>query len=116
MLTPKPSKFSISGQSTLKILGKSGFFPRFQEVVSRHVGDFGPKSFPHALISKELKIICKVSGEIYTPVGYRGGGGGPLPWTVDSEQWSVVNHPSDEDQSLGTPVSKGPLLWSLFML
>jgi hypothetical protein len=26
------------------------------------------------LISNELKIICKVLGEIYTPIGYRGEG------------------------------------------
>jgi hypothetical protein len=26
------------------------------------------------LISNELKIICKVLGNIYTPVGYRGEG------------------------------------------
>ncbi len=38
--------------------------------------NLGAKSFQQALISNGLEIICKVSEEIYTPVGYRGGGGG----------------------------------------
>ena len=29
----------------------------------------GVKSFPQALISNGLEIICKVSREIYTPLG-----------------------------------------------
>ena len=29
----------------------------------------GVKSFPQTLISNGLEIICKVSGEIYTPLG-----------------------------------------------
>jgi hypothetical protein len=38
------------------------------------MGDFVSKSFQQALISNELKIICKVLGGIYTPQGYRGVG------------------------------------------
>jgi len=34
----------------------------------------GVKSFQQELISKGLKIICKVSGGIYSPGGYGGGG------------------------------------------
>jgi hypothetical protein len=37
--------------------------------------NLGSKSFAQALIPNGLKIICKVEGEIYTPQGYRGGGG-----------------------------------------
>jgi hypothetical protein len=51
---------------------KTGFFRRFSEEKSHHAGYFGVKSFPKELISKELKIICKVFREIYTPWGYRG--------------------------------------------
>ncbi len=36
---------------------------------------WGVKSFPQALISNGLEIICKVSRRIYTPVWYRGVGG-----------------------------------------
>ncbi len=63
--------------------------------------NLGVKSFQQALISNGLEIICKVSGEIYTPGGERGGVGG-TPFSVVSEQWSVV--------------SKSPRLWTLFML
>jgi hypothetical protein len=35
--------------------------------------NLGSKSFQQALIPNELEIICKVSEEIYTPQGYRGG-------------------------------------------
>ncbi len=31
--------------------------------------NLGEKSFPQALISNGLEIICKISGEIYTPLG-----------------------------------------------
>ncbi|MGA3162067.1 MAG: hypothetical protein ABSC77_12695 [Terracidiphilus sp.] len=66
--------------------GKRPDFPGdFSEAISHHVGYFGMKNFPQALIPNGLKIICKFFGEIYTPQGYRGGGGwGGLP--VDSEQ------------------------------
>jgi len=37
--------------------------------------NFGAISFSQALIPNELKIICKVYGDIYTPGGYRGGRG-----------------------------------------
>jgi predicted GNAT family acetyltransferase len=36
--------------------------------------NLGAKSFQQALIPNELEIICKVSGGIYTPGGYRGRG------------------------------------------
>jgi hypothetical protein len=36
--------------------------------------NFGAISFSQALIPNELKIICKVYGDIYTPGGYRGEG------------------------------------------
>jgi hypothetical protein len=45
------------------------------------VGKFGAEIFPQALITLDLKIICKVLRKIYTPGGYRGeGGGGGGPW------------------------------------
>jgi hypothetical protein len=53
---------------------KTGFFRCFSEAKSHHVGEFGSEVFPQALISNELKIICKVSENIYTPGGYRGEG------------------------------------------
>jgi hypothetical protein len=37
--------------------------------------NLGSRSFTQALILNELKIICKISREIYTPQGYMGGYG-----------------------------------------
>jgi hypothetical protein len=48
---------------------KKGFFRSFSEAKSHDVGYFGAKYFPQTLIPKRLEIICKVSGEIYTPWG-----------------------------------------------
>jgi hypothetical protein len=39
---------------------KSGIFRCFSDAESHDVGQRGLKSFPHTLISMELKIICKV--------------------------------------------------------
>ena len=60
------------------------------------------------LISNELKIICKVLWNIYTPRGYRGGGGGgAFQWTVGREQGLGA-------KGLGT--RKTSRVWFLFML
>jgi hypothetical protein len=48
---------------------KTGIFRRFSEAQSHDVGEFGAENFPQALILNGLKIICKDSGEIYTPQG-----------------------------------------------
>jgi hypothetical protein len=74
---------------------KNDFFRRFPEAESHYVGDFWSKSFPQALISKSLQIICKVFGEIYTPKGYRGVGVPP--------QGSGIR-----DQGSGKTRSSGP--------
>jgi hypothetical protein len=48
-----------------------------------------------------MKIINYLqSSKIF--IYFIGGEGGTS--SVDSERWTVVNHPSNEDLSLGTPV------------
>jgi hypothetical protein len=54
------------------------------------------------LISKGLKIICKVSGEIYTPGGYRGGRGG-----TKSREQGIGNREQG--------IEKYERLWKLFI-
>ena len=57
---------------------KTDFSGDFQKPNLTMRENLGTKGFSHALISNELKIICKACGNIYTPVGYRGVGGTSL--------------------------------------
>jgi hypothetical protein len=52
--------------------------------------NFGVKSFQQELISNGLKIICKVLREIYTPQGYRGGGGPAQAAVFEGVDWLRV--------------------------
>jgi hypothetical protein len=57
-----------------KVMRKTDFSGNFQRPNLTMREDLGAKSFSQTLISNGLQIICKVSGKIYTPMGYRGGG------------------------------------------
>ncbi|MGB9409311.1 MAG: hypothetical protein WCA89_17380 [Terracidiphilus sp.] len=62
-------KAAISDQRWLLFGEKPDFSGDFQGPNLTMRENWGAKSFPQALISNGLEIICKVFGGIYTPLG-----------------------------------------------